>query len=92
MPERLKIALDELSAAQLRRLLLMRQEQLDVINWTNNELIRRLHELPDFGDDARAVLNEWSSVMNELTDKAIVEVARIVGASDSDDAAPPSLN
>jgi hypothetical protein len=76
--EAFRVNLDLLSPAQLRDILDTYEALLRVMNHCNNELILKLCRSKGLTAQHGALLNSWSSVLNDLHKGFDQEVARIV--------------
>lgn len=70
--------LSSLTRAQLEAAVRQLDEERNVMTAANNELLRRIAALPSCADEVVSVLNEWSTICNEVAHASADELRRIV--------------
>lgn len=81
MTDRLSIDPSRLSQAQLARLVQHLDSHLDAIVEANRTLTLKLAETSEeLTDRQRAILNEWSAFLNNVSEASAAEIAKIVSA------------
>lgn len=76
---RTKIDISQLERAQLERLLVHLDSRIDAIIGANNTLRMKLEETGDLSDRCPAILEDWTTFLNRVSEQSSAEVAKLVG-------------